>query len=96
MDNFLASYCFKTSPVIALKHSNWSKTGWMAASKLKLNPDKTPLYPDEILGNLLHPSGCVRYLVFVLFDSGLSFIKQINAIRKLENFATIKYVFSHV
>ena len=68
----------------------------MAASKLKLNPDKTEfiifgspsqqaslshVYPVDILGNLLYPSSCVRNLG-VLFEAGLSFSKQINGIRK--------------
>ena len=61
---------------------------WMAANKLKLNPDKTefncsagwsiPCLPVEILDNLLHPSSCVHKLG-VVFDSGLPFSKQINA-----------------
>ena len=69
---------------------------WLAASKLKLNPDKTEfivfgspaqqaslshVYPVNILGNQLLPSSCVRNLG-VLFDCGWSFSKQINGIHK--------------
>ena len=61
----------------------------MAASKLKLNPDKTefilfgtpaqrdslsPFYPVDILGSLIHPSDCASNLG-VLFDSGLLLTK---------------------
>ena len=69
---------------------------WMAASKLKLNPDKTEfiifgspsqrdslshVYPVDILGNLLLPSSCVRNLG-VLFDASVLFSVQINGICK--------------
>ena len=80
---------------------------WMAASKLKLNPEKrefiifarqaslSHVYPVYILGNLHHPSSGVCKLG-VLFDSGLSFSKQINGICKscyyqMHNYARIQH-----
>ena len=99
----------QSSAVPELQECLRSVQEWMALSKLKLNPDKTEfivfgtpaqqeslkhIYPIDILGNLLHPSNCVRNLG-VLFDSGLSFSKQIGAIRKscyyhMRDFARIR------
>ena len=69
---------------------------WMAASKLKLNPDKTEfilfgsdkqrqqlshLFPTDILGNNLTPVDKVRNLG-VIFDAGFTFSDQVGNIRK--------------
>ena len=85
-----------SSAIPELQQYLGSVQDWMAASKLKLNPDKTefiifgtpaqqdslsPFYPVDILGSLIHPSDCVRHLG-ILFDSGLLFTKQINSLRK--------------
>ena len=75
----------------------------MAASKLKLNPDKTEFiifgtpdfYPVHIFGSLIHPSDSVRNLG-IQFDSGLLFSKPINSIRKSVIFYAFVYFFDKI
>ena len=69
---------------------------WMLASKLKLNPDKTEFilfgskkqrerlnvcFPNDILGNHLHPTESLRNLG-VWFDSEFSFSKHVQNVCK--------------
>ena len=69
---------------------------WMSASKLKINPDKTEFilfgskkqkerlnvcFPNDILGNPLHPTKSVRNLG-VWFDSDFSFSKHVQNVCK--------------
>ena len=83
-----------SSAIHELQQCLKSVQNWMAANKLKLNPDKTEfilfghklqrekladIFPVDILGNQLTPTDSVRNLG-IIFDSDFTFRKHVSSV----------------